>query len=206
MSLRVGVMGGTFDPIHIGHLAAAEDAVRALLLDSVLFVPNSQPPHKPAGEVSPASARLAMTELAVADNEKFAVSTIELERPGPSYTIDTMRELRLEFGASAKLFFLVGRDVLNYLHTWHEPQRLLDEFDVAILDRALERGIDWTEAETHFPAIRDEVTVIPVPRLDVSSKEIRQRARLGQSIRYLVPPSVHRYIAQRGLYGFAASE
>lgn len=202
MSRRVGVMGGTFDPIHVGHLAAAEDAIRALLLDMVLFVPNSRPPHKAADEVSPAADRLAMTELAVADNETFTVSTIELERPGPSYTIDTMRELRGDLGEGARLYFLVGRDVLNYLHTWHEAQQLLDEFDVAILDRALERGIDWTDAEKHFPLIRSEVTVIPVPRLDVSSKEIRQRARLGQSIRYLVPPSVHRYIAQRGLYGF----
>lgn len=199
MTQRIGVFGGTFDPIHVGHLAAVEDAASRLGLKRVLFVPNHVPPHKRHQVVSEPEDRVAMVELAIADNPCFEVSLIELERPGPSYTLDTLRELRARLGP-AELYFLVGCDALSALHTWHEPAALLREFQVVFMDRPIGEVIDWVAAERHFPGIREQVTVVDVAELEISGADIRRRVREGRPIRYYVLPAVRRYIERHQLY------
>lgn len=196
---RIGVLGGTFDPIHVGHLAAAEDAAYRLRLARVLVVPNNRPPHKQSRNVSSPSDRAAMAGLAIADNPLFTLSMVELDRPGLSFTLDTMRELQQEMG-EAELYFLTGCDALPALHTWHEPEALLDEFRVVILDRPTRQAIDWSEVERHFPRIREQITVLPVARLEISSEDVRNRVQKGAPIRYYVLPQVEQYIRQKGLY------
>lgn len=205
MTRRVGIFGGTFDPIHVGHLAAVEDAAARLQLEGVLFVPNNIPPHKRRQVVSDAEDRLAMVELAVADNPRFEVSLTELERPGPSYTLDTLRVLREHFAGDVDLYFLVGCDALGTLHTWHEPAALLREFHVVFMDRPTGEAIDWEAAGRRFPGIRDQVTVVDVAELEISGADIRRRVREGRPIRYYVVPPVRRYIEQRNLYREPAS-
>ncbi|GAC1442886.1 MAG: nicotinate-nucleotide adenylyltransferase [Chloroflexota bacterium] len=204
MVLRVGVLGGTFDPIHIGHLAAAEDAACLLRLNTVLFLPNKIPPHKHSPNVTSVEHRVAMTELAVKDNPHFRLSLIELERDGSSYTLDTLRLLRDRYREShsvdVTLLFLTGIDSLRDLHTWNNPEELLREFDVVFMNRPLGDDIDWEEAETHFPAIRERTSVVRIAQLDISSRDIRERVRTHRPIRYYVLPVVESYIHDHGLY------
>lgn len=197
---RIGVLGGTFDPIHIGHLAVAEDAACALRLDRVLFVPNQIPPHKQGQRVTHPADRIAMVRLAIQDNPRFELSLIEMERPGPSYTLDTLRLLRTKFGPATQLYFLVGCDALGQLHTWHEPATLLREFRLAVMERPIEHPVDWEVIEQRFPAIRTQVETVPVAHLDISGADLRRRVREGRPIRYQVVPAVERYISQHGLY------
>lgn len=196
---RLGVFGGTFDPIHVGHLAATEDAAWNLRLDRVLFVPNRQPPHKQSGQVSRVEDRVAMLELAVADNPRFEVSYLELDRPGPSYTLDTLRELRRRL-PDEEISFMVGCDAISQLHTWHEPDLLLDEFGLVVLERPTGAAVDWDRAEQRFPRIRTQVRVIDVAELEISGNDIRRRVVEGRPIRYYVVPAVERYIVEHGLY------
>ncbi|HEX6506109.1 MAG TPA: nicotinate-nucleotide adenylyltransferase [Chloroflexota bacterium] len=199
MSERVGVFGGTFDPIHIGHLAAAQDAADALDLTRVLFVPNRRPPHKVGLVVSPAKDRLAMVELSIAGNPRFQLSTIEFERDGLSYTLDTLRELR-RHNSGTELIFLTGCDALSQLHTWSRPRELLDEFQIAIMDRPTGKQVSWEAVEERFPAIRHQVEIVHVVQLNISSDEIRRRVTTGHSIKYYVVPAVEEYIVEHGLY------
>ena len=199
-SRRVGVLGGTFDPIHIGHLAAAQDVAHHLSLDRVLFVPNRRPPHKTGQPVSDVADRVEMVRLAVADNPLFELSLVEIERPGLSYTLDTLRELRSSLGANSDLYFLVGCDALPTLHVWHQPETILEEFRMIVMDRPTGTQVDWGEIEARFPRIRSQVQVVHVMQLEVSSREIRERAETGAPIRYYVVPPVERYILERGLY------
>jgi nicotinate-nucleotide adenylyltransferase len=200
MSRRIGVFGGTFDPIHIGHLAAVQDAADALDLERVLFVPNSRPPHKAQSPVSPAADRVAMVKLSLEDNPEFELSMVEFERDGPSYTLDTMRVLRRQFGPDTELYFLTGCDALGDLHTWHRPQELLDEFRVVIMDRPTGSEVPWSTVEERFPDIRRQVQVVHVAQLEISGADLRCRVRGGRSIRYYVVPAVDRYITDHGLY------
>lgn len=192
-------MGGTFDPIHYGHLAAAEEARARFGLERVIFVPSGRPPHKKEREVSPAEARYEMVVLATASNHAFEVSRVEVDRPGPSYSTDTMEWYRRTLGAEVKLYFITGADAVLEIMSWHEPERLgrLCEFiavmrpgyDLGALGRAL--GPEFL-ARTH---------VLEVPGVEVSSTEIRRRAGAGKSLRYLTPPAVIGYIESRRLYG-----
>lgn len=195
----VGVFGGTFDPIHIGHLAAVEDAAASLGLDRVLFVPNRIPPHKQNIDVSPAEHRIAMVELSIADNFRFEMSLIEFERDGPSYTLDTLRALREEVPED-DMVFLAGCDALDALHTWHEPETLLGEFSVVIMDRPTQSPLNWTAVEAHFPHIREHVRVVSIPQLQISGDDIRRRVREGRPIKYYVVPEVERYVRAHHLY------
>lgn len=199
-SSAIGVFGGTFDPIHIGHLVVAQDAAVALGLDQVLFVPNHIPPHKRHQHVTGATERSTMVRLAIADNPLFAFSSIELDREGPSYTLDTMRALHAQMPEGTRLVFLTGSDSLLGLHTWHEPEILLNEFDLVFLARPTDSPIDWQSLERRFPAIRDRVRMLAVPQLEISSRELRRRVAANQPIRYYVVPEVERYITQHGLY------
>ena len=190
--MRVGVMGGSFDPIHLGHLRAAENAREALPLDLVLFVPAAEPPHKPTFTLSPARDRLAMVELAIAGNPSFVSSDLELRRSGPSYTVDTLAELARERRGD-ELFLLVGSDTLGEMATWREPERIFALSTIAVLDRP---GAE--AAPSPLPSAR--VVRVSGPGLFLSASEVRRRVREGLSIRYLLPDTVAAYIAAHGLY------
>jgi nicotinate-nucleotide adenylyltransferase len=199
--MRVGIFGGTFNPIHVGHLLLAETAREELSLDRVLFIPTGRPPHKRAPGLLDGVSRLRMVRLAIQDHPAFAASDIELKRPGPSYSIDTVAVLHRAL-PEAKLFLLIGQDMLAVRWVrWPELKRLCtlaavrrhgarlpappQNFGGAKAGRArMERGIRWLE----------------MPAMDISSSNIRARLAAGRSIRYLVPPAVERYIRQHGLY------
>jgi nicotinate-nucleotide adenylyltransferase len=193
----IGVMGGTFDPIHVGHLAIGEEAREALALDTVLFVPAGQPPHKPAGSVTSVEHRLAMVELAIADNPAFELSRIEIERPGPSYTVDTVEALVRD---ADDLVLILSAETFSELPSWHEPERLFEAARMAVVPREGYPAPDPAWLAAAFPGREDQVTYLEGPRLGLSSTAIRARVAAGRSIRYLVPDMVGAYIADKQLY------
>ncbi len=198
-----GIMGGTFDPIHLGHLAAADEAREVLGLERIAFVPAGIPPHKTDQRVTPADHRLAMVEAAIADNAAFEVSRIDIDRPGPSFTVDTVELLAAAeraAGREPELTFILSVETLRELPTWHEPERLLDTCRLAVMPREgyPAPGRDWLSA--HFPGREDRVVSLGGARLEISSSAIRARVARGRSIRYLVPASVAAYIAAHRLY------
>jgi nicotinate-nucleotide adenylyltransferase len=199
----VGVMGGTFDPIHIGHLAAAEEVREALGLERVLFMPAGIPPHKPDRIVTPPADRMAMVELAIAGNDAFELSRIEVDRAGPSYTLDTVDELAAaerDAGREPDLTVILSAESFRGLPTWHDPQRLLVACRIAVVPRGgfAPPGRAWLDE--HFPGVDARVEFLDAPRLRLSATEIRARVASGRSIRYLVPDAVRRYIEDHGLY------
>jgi nicotinate-nucleotide adenylyltransferase len=204
MSLRIGVLGGTFDPVHLGHLVLAQDAFERLELDRLFLVPCRMPPHKNGGAFASPEDRAAMLELAVECDPRFEVSRVELEREGPSYTIDTLLALR-ERHPGAKFVLLVGADTLLELHGWHRIGDLLALCEVAALPRpgtdlsartAADLGVSDPELAERLWARR-----VDGHGVDISSTEIRMRLAEGLSIRYLVPDPVAMYIAEHRLYG-----
>jgi nicotinate-nucleotide adenylyltransferase len=198
--MRIGVFGGGFDPVHLGHLAAAEEAAHRYELAQVLFVPvNHQPLKEEAPRAAPAD-RLAMLRVAIEGNPRFAVSTLELERPAPSYTVDTLRLLRDKYGPDGDLYLLVGIDSVNTLDRWREPAAILQLACVVAMSRSEVREPDWEALSRIGPGARDRVDLIVVPDIDVSSRELRRRVAAGQPIRYQVPEPVRSYIEQHGLY------
>ena len=197
MTRRIGLMGGTFDPIHIAHLVAAEEAAWARHLDEVLFIPARQPPHKRGEPVTEAHHRLAMTREAVAGNPLFSLSTIEMDREGPSFTVDTLRELHTP---GVDLSFIVGMDSLRDLPTWHDPAGILGLAEIVAVYRGGIDTVDLSQLAAALPAVKRRVHVVPIPALDVSSTDIRARVAAGQPIRYLVPNAVVEYIEKNGLY------
>ena len=190
--MKVGLMGGSFDPIHLGHLRAAENAREALSLDLVLFVPAAEPPHKPTMGLSPAPDRLAMVALAIADNPSFVSSDLELRRSGPSYTVDTLAELARERRGD-EMFLIVGSDTLGEMATWHEPERIFALSTIAVADRP---GAEDIAA----PLPTALVVRVSGPGLFLSASEVRRRVRQGLSLRYLIPEKVAAYIATHELY------
>lgn len=199
---RWGILGGTFDPIHYGHLAIAESVREELGLAGILFVPAGLPPHKPDRIVSAPSHRAAMVELAIADNPAFRLSRIELDRSGPSYSVDTVR-LLLEADAEAspeRYVFIVSVEALASLHTWREPRRLLELSVLGVVPRLGARSPGRAWIAEHFPGQEDRVLFLDGPELGHSASDIRRRASQGRSIRYLVPPAVEAYITEHSLY------
>jgi len=193
----IGVMGGTFDPIHIGHLAIGEEAREALSLEVVLFVPAGQPPHKPAGSVSAVEHRLAMVELAIADNPAFELSRIEVDRAGPSYTVDTVEALARD---GEDLVLILSAETFGELPSWHEPERLFDAARMAVVPREGYPAPDPAWLTEAFPGRETRVAYLEGPRLGLSSTAIRERVATGRSIRYLVPAAVEAYITEHDLY------
>lgn len=191
--LKIGVLGGTFDPIHIAHLLLAEQAREQLQLDRVLFVPAGDPWRKASRRVVPARHRLAMTKLAVADELGFEVDDCEVTREGPTYTVDTLRELH-ERHPDDRIYLLLGEDALADLPFWHEPASIADHATVVVAPRG---GVVLPE----LPFDPERVIRITMPFLDVSSTDLRARARRGKSLRYLVPEAVVDYIAKHKVYG-----
>jgi nicotinate-nucleotide adenylyltransferase len=193
-----GLLGGTFDPVHYGHLAIAEQTAESLGLEGVLFVPANEPPHKPQGAVASAADRATMVALAIADNPRFRLSRVELDRPGPSYAVDTLVQLRAE--APAEYVFILSSEALGGLKSWRDPDRLLELCRIAVVPRPGFATFDRAWVAEQFPGREDRVLFMDGPRLGHSASDIRGRAAAGRSIRYLVPREVQAYIAERGLY------
>ncbi len=202
--MRLGVMGGTFDPIHIGHLVTAEEARSQFRLDSVVFVPSSRPPHKTGSPQSGVEHRLRMAELAVAGNDALSVSDLEARRDGLSYTIDTLRELHRIHGASTELYFITGADAILEILTWKDPEELLAESRFIAATRPGYKLEKLTEALPGKNSAGElaiaNVFTMEIPALAISSTDIRSRAASGRPFRYLVPEAVWEYIRENRLY------
>jgi len=198
----VGVLGGTFDPIHIGHLAAAEEVRESLGLERILFVPAGIPPHKPDRLIAAPHHRLAMVELAIAGNPAFEVSRVELDRTGPSYTIDTLEALSggRDGGSRRELTLILSAESFRGLPSWEEPARILALARIAIVPRGglKSPGKGWLEE--HFPGVQARIVELDAPRLRLSATDIRARVAARRSIRYLVPDAVIGYIGDHDLY------
>ena len=198
--MRLGILGGTFDPIHFGHLLAGEEARVALRLDRVLFAPAGDPPHKQGNSILPVAHRLAMVRLAIADNPAFAITTVDVDRPGPHYTVDMVRLLRDEWGTSTdETFFIMGADSLAHLLTWHQPARLIQLCRLAVVARPGYRA-DLGELEAALPGLNQRLDWVEIPVLGISSSDLQRRVREGRSIRYQVPAGVAQYVAEHRLY------
>jgi nicotinate-nucleotide adenylyltransferase len=189
---KVGIMGGTFDPIHHGHLVAASEVAYRFALDQVVFVPTGQPWQK-GSITSPAEDRYLMTVIATASNPQFHVSRVDIDRDGPTYTVDTLRDLRHEFGADTELFFITGADALEKILSWKDADEL---FELAHLIGVTRPGFPLSDA--HLPA--DSVSLVQVPAMAISSTDCRARVAVGKPIWYLVPDGVVQYITKRKLY------
>src|SRR5947207_7862505 len=194
---RLGVMGGTFDPIHHGHLVAASEVAQFFMLDEVVFVPTGQPWQKDDRKVSPSEDRYLMTVIATASNPRFSVSRVDIDRDGPTYTIDTLMDLRTVYGVGAELFFITGADALAQMLEWHKSDEL---FELAHFIGVTRPGHHL--ADPGFPA--GKVSLIEVPALAISSTDCRARVAADEPIWYLVPDGVVQYIIKRRLYRTAA--
>ncbi len=190
---KIGILGGTFDPVHMGHLVLAEQVRERLKLSRVLFIPCLSPPHKTRRKLSLPEDRFRMTSLAVEGNRCFSISDMELKREGPSYTVDTLKQLRQTY-RGAEIYFLTGSDVLDEIHTWKSPEEIYKLAKMAI---AVRPGFDDFDRENRFAK---KSLVVDITGLDISSSQIRERVKRGQSIRYLVPSRVEEYIKRKKLY------
>lgn len=197
--VRIGIFGGTFDPIHIGHLILAEEAWFQLQLDQVCFVPVGDPPHKQQRQVTPVKHRLTMVQLAIGDNKHFFCSHLDAGRPGPHYTVDLVRLLQEEWQNKAKLFFLIGLDSLRDLPTWYEPEWLVANCHLVAFSRP-DVQLDWSTLEEAIPGLRQRITLLSMPPLTIASRLIRSRVQSGHPIRYQVPRLVEEYIKSHSLY------
>jgi len=219
---RIGVYGGTFNPIHVGHLRAAEEVAESLELERVIFVPSATPPHKsetPEDEIAPAALRLAWTQLAIADNPRFAVDAIEVERGGASFLVDTLRALR-ERLAPAELVFLVGSDAFAEMGAWRAPRELFALAHYAVIVRPPLRGGrlgDWlpeiARADVEIASdgrsarhrtAATRIELVEIAGFEVSASDVRRRLREGRSVRYLLPEPVHQAVLASGAYRAAA--
>jgi len=200
--MRIGILGGTFDPVHIGHLVLAEEALSKLKLDQIWFIPTGKPWLKESLEITDGFNRLEMVKIATKSNPRFVASSIEIDRSGPTYTIDTLRYLKDKLGTETSIYFILGLDTLANFHRWNRPEEILDlcEFVVSnrpgfgntkILDEQLER----------FESIGSITTLLNIPMLDISGTNLREMIRQGLSIKYRVPDGVEEYIYSNGLYG-----
>ena len=198
--MNIGVLGGTFDPVHVGHLVIAEEARLRLGLSQVVFVPAGQPWLKQDRDISSGEHRLEMIRLAIAPNAFFRASTVDLERPGPSYTVDTLAALKRELGQEANLYFILGLDALAGLPTWKEPQKIVELCYLVAARRSEAMDVNMDSIERSIPSISSRIIILDNPLIDISSSEIRQRVAEGKSIHEMVPDVVERYIRERGLY------
>lgn len=196
--MRVGIFGGTFDPIHYGHLVAAEEARSILKLDKVLIVPAGQPPHKTARPITPPEHRVAMVQRAIASNSAFVMSRVDLDRPGPHYSVDMVTRLRRELGPG-DVYLIVGMDSLMDLPGWHEAERLMGLCYIVGVNRP-GYTYDLAPLEKSVPGISAHIQVLEAPQLEIASHELQERVRRGLPIKYQVPDAVEEYIHQHKLY------
>jgi len=201
--VNIGVLGGTFDPIHIGHLVVAEEARIKLELREVLLVPAGQPWLKLDRNITAAVHRVEMVRRAIADNPHFRLCALEVERPGLSYTVDTLTMLRKQLGSEASFFFILGRDTLAELPLWKEPEKLVQLCRLVVAPRLGSK--DLKHLETAVPGLLDKVIQLDMPVIGISSSGIRHRIAQGVSIRYLVPPEVEKYIREQRIYAVSVN-
>lgn len=202
---RIGLIGGTFDPIHYGHLVIAEEVQAVLNLTDMIFIPAGQPPHKLKRESTPVQHRLAMLRLAIASNPCFSISSLEIERPGPSFLVDTLRILREAWGEEVEISFVLGWDSLEDLHKWYNPTGILAHLNhLVAVGRPGYSDDDEAEynkqLEEELPGITQLLLVVPTPQLAISSTDLRQRVAEGRPIKYQTPEVVERYISEHRLY------
>lgn len=195
-----GVIGGTFDPVHLGHLAVAQEARARLNMAEILFVPTGQPWLKADTYISPAEHRVNMLRLAIADKPYFRLSTSEVERAGPSYAVDTVAELMGQLDAGDELFFIIGWDLLAELPRWREPQRLVEMCPLVVAPRPGYSAPDLDRLEAAIPGLSQRIMILDKPQMDISAAEIRERVGRGLSVRHLVPEPVNGYIKKHKLY------
>jgi nicotinate-nucleotide adenylyltransferase len=218
--MKLGLFGGSFNPVHNGHMAIARQTREALGLDRILFIPTSQPPHKPDGSLAPAQDRYEMVRLAIVSDPTLAISDVEIRRPGKSYSIDTVRQLQQEYGAQTQLFFLIGLDAFLDFPSWRDPQTLLELCSFVVLSRP---GLSFRSLSTvarlppiPYPSLADldagrisrieapigtqRLTCLKLPPSPISASEIRSRIRQGLPVANLLPPLVESYILQHHLY------
>ncbi len=196
---RLGVFGGSFDPPHYGHLALAETARVQLSLDGVLFVPAGQPPHKRGHPMSAPEHRAALVEAAIADNPAFALSRVDLDRPGPHFTVDMLRLLRDQFPDVGAWFFLMGEDSLRDLPQWYQADAILRQVTLAVMPRLGARA-DVAALTAALPRLSERLVWLDVPPVHFAATDLRRRVRAGLPLRYLVPPDVEAYIERHQLY------
>jgi len=197
--MRVGVLGGTFDPIHIGHLIIAEEVWSQLGLSHVVFVPAGQPPHKRAPAITDPELRVEMVHLAIEDNAHFALSRVDVDRAEPCYSVETVRLLLEAYGRGSEIDFVIGADSLAELPTWYRPDRLLGLCRVVAVRRP-GYPVDLAALDRHLPGASSNIRLLEAPLLGISSTDIRQRVREGRSIRYMVPAPVEQFIREHNLY------
>ena len=202
-----GILGGTFDPVHLGHLALAHEALQELRLDHLLFVPNADPPHKQDQSVTPARHREGMVALAIEPEPAFVLSRIELERDGPSFAVDTVAELADRARAEGRPvpWFVMSAEALDDFDSWREPERILDLCRLAVGPRPGAEPLDHGWVAKHYPGRESRFAFLPGPELDIASTDIRERVAAGEAITDLVPDAVAAYIEEHGLYRGAAS-
>jgi nicotinate-nucleotide adenylyltransferase len=198
--MNIGVLGGTFDPIHVGHLIIAEEARVKLGISEVLFVPAGQPSLKLDRDITPASHRVEMLRRAIASNPYFKLCTLEIESSGPSYTVDTITTLREQLDAEAHFFFILGRDALADLPLWKEPDKLIQMCRLVVAPRLGVKSLDLESLEVSIPGLRDNVIELGTPVIEISASQIRSRVAQGSSLKCMVPNEVEKYIAEQKLY------
>jgi nicotinate-nucleotide adenylyltransferase len=196
---QIGILGGTFDPIHYGHLIIAEAAMDQLGLDRIEFLPANDPPHKPEGSVSPARHRAAMVQTAIEPVDYFELNCIEMERAGPSYTVDSLEQLVRERPQDS-FWFIIGGDSLRDLPSWRSPERILELASLAVIDRP-GAIYDLAGLEGLVPGLRQRIALVEAPLIDLSATLLRRRFAAGGSIRFQTPDSVIAYMTANGLYG-----
>lgn len=213
---RIGLMGGTFDPVHYGHIAVARAVSEKLHLDAVVFIPSFRPPHKFNLPVSPFKDRVAMLNMALGSEQGYFVSSLEAERGGPSYTCDTLADLRMEWGKEKRIFFITGLDAFAEIHTWKKYRTLLSFADFVVIgrppfDEKILNDYIFANFSDYYPvqgervwqsdSLYGKICLIAMSPVDISSTDIRKRVSLGGSIEEMVPDSVAKYINSKGLYG-----
>lgn len=194
--MQIGIYGGTFDPIHLAHLVLADQCLEQVPLDEVWFVPAAVPPHKTHVQISPAHDRCAMLEYAIAGHSRFRISKIELEREGPSFTVDTLEEL-IRQHPGHRWSLLMGADSVREFETWRAPERILELAQIVAVNRGGDPPLDLAAFESRFGVVPKAVEI---PSLNISASDLRRRVAAGRSVRFLVPRAVEVYIAEHGLY------
>ena len=198
--MKIGIMGGTFDPIHVGHLIVAEEVVSALELDKVIFIPAGEPWMKADRQITGAPHRVEMVRLAIESNPFFQLSTIEIEHPGWTYTVDTLEQLSRDFDNETRLFLLIGWDGLKSMPKWKAPYRISKMATLVTFPRLGVPEPDISVLEESMPALSERMVKLDRPYIGISSTDIRARLAEGKSVRYLLPAEVERYIVAKGLY------
>jgi nicotinate-nucleotide adenylyltransferase len=198
--MRIGIFGGTFDPPHLGHLILAEEARHQLRLDNLLFVLTPDPPHKQDNTITQLAERLAMLEVAIADNPAFEISRVEIDRPGPHYALDTVRLLKKEF-PDETLIYLMGGDSLRGLPiNWHKPDKFVEACDAIGVMRRPQDEIDLVNLEEKIPGVSEKIEFMNAPLLEIASRQIRSRVAEGRPYRYYLPEAVGQIIQEKTLY------